>query len=127
MKETHIPRNARGRFDIPGKRAVELDLGDNDHTKYIVVQKELDPNLPTTYDSIKIEWLTAFGVRHRKADGTPGAFANIKYFAFLDALPPGKRLFTYYGGRVHELTPEAVEGKARVSFTVGDPPVGWGP
>jgi hypothetical protein len=127
MKESHISRNPRGRFDIPGKRAVELDLGDNDHTKYVVVKKELDSSLPETYDGVKIEWLTAFGVRRKKTDGTPGDYANIKYAVFMDELPSGKRLFTYYGGKVHELSPKTSAGKTRVDFTVGDPPLGWGP
>lgn len=127
MRETPINRNARGRFEIPGKRKVELDLGENDHARFIVVQKEIAPDLPSSYNGINIEWFNSFGVRHRKADGSQGDYADITYTVIMDALPVGKRLFAYYGSEVHELRFQTEGKQTRASLSVGDPPIGSGP
>lgn len=128
MKETAVSRNARGSFNIPGSRNVELDLGVNDPTLFAVVTKTIDPNLPTTSaDGVPIQWIAAFGVRKVNKNKTLGAYANVKYSVMMDALPAGKRLFAFYGGKLHELTFTTSGAKTRFELEVGDPPIGFGP
>jgi hypothetical protein len=128
MKETPVDRNAQGRYNIPGGRNVELDLGANDFTKLVVLEKELDPALPKTYERINIQWFAAFGIRRLKADKTMGDYADISYTVSIDALPADKRLFAYYGGQIHEITDfNTDKNKTRFTLTVGDPPIGFGP
>lgn len=129
MPEIPVNPSANRRFVIRGKRAVELDLGDHDLSQYVVVQKDIDPNAPSEWNGIKIDWFVSFGIRHRKPDQTPGDFADIPYTVILDALPTGKRLFAYYRGAVHELDfkPVGNSNKIKVTLSVGDPPIGSGP
>lgn len=127
MGESRVARNARGRFNIRGQRNVEVDLGGNDTEKFAVIEKELEPDLPATFDGIPIQWIAAFGVRHIKLDKTLGDFANIAYIVTLDAIPKGSRLFAYYGGEVHELTFTTKGNRTRLALEVGDPPIGFGP
>ncbi len=117
---------ANGRFTIPGRRNVEIDLGNNDLTKFIVVQKDIDPNAPAQWNGITIDWFVSFGVRSKNPNGTPGNFANITYNIILDPLPAGKRLFAYYDNQVHDLPFQAAGNKIRATLNVGDPPVGIG-
>ncbi len=124
-----------GRFTIPGRgkhaaRKLELDLGSNDPSKFVVVEKDMPTNLPTHKagdPNFKYEWFACFGVRHRKAGGQHGDFADIHYTITLDPLPAGKRLFAFYGGQVHELSTQSVGNRIKASLNVGDPPIGMGP
>ena len=129
MGETRVNRNARGRFNIRGKRNLEVDLGSNDHEKFAVVEKDLDPNLPeTSSDMVPIQWIAAFGIRHLKVDKTLGDYADVEYVATMDAIPKGSRIFTYYGNAVHEETNfETTGNRTRVVLKIGDPPIGFGP
>ena len=128
MKENPVSRNASGRFNIPGSRNVELDLGTNDPALYVVVTKEIDPNLPAaSADGVPIQWFAAFGVRLLNKDKSLGDYANIKYTIIMDALPAGKRLFAYYGGKLHERKFTTSGTKTRFDLEVGDPPIGFGP
>ncbi len=127
MSDTPIDRNARGRYEVPGRRNIEIDLGDNDPTQYAVVQKDIDPNIPTSFNGIQIEWFNTFGIRRRRRGKNLGDYANIPYTIFMDALPAGKRLFAYYGGAIHELSFQTEAGQTRASLSVGDPPIGYGP
>jgi len=127
MKETPVNRNARGKYQVRGRRNIELDLGDHDPALFAVIEKEMETNLPTSYDGITIEWVNSFGVRHRGRDGKLGGYANVPYTVVMDALPVGKRLFAYYGGQVHEITFQTEGNQTRASLAIGDPPIGLGP
>ena len=128
MAQTPIPKNPKGRYPVPGKKIVEVDLGSNDPKKFAVVQKPLDPKLPTSFEGIKITWFNAFGIRHRKANLTLGDYAEtVSYTIYLEAVPAGKSLFAYYGGQVHKIKFSIVAGETKATLTVGDPPIGWGP
>ncbi len=124
-----------GKYIIPGRgkhtaRKVEIDLGSHDASKFIVVEKDFPANLPTHKagdPNFKYEWFACFGIRHAKAGGVPGDFANIEYTLTLDPLPAGKRLFAFYGGQVHEVPTRSIGNKIRATLNVGDPPLGWGP
>ncbi len=127
MGEFRVVRNSRGRFNIRGQRNVEVDLGENDPEQFAVIEKDLEPNLPSTFDGVPIRWIAAFGVRHIKLDKNLGDYANIKYIVTLDAIPKGSRLFIYYGGEIHERTFTTKGNRTRVELEIGDPPIGFGP
>lgn len=124
-----------GRFIIPGRgkhaaRKLELDLGGNDPSKFVVVEKDMPTKLPTHKagdPNFKYEWFACFGIRHLKTGGRHGDFADIHYTIILDALPAGKRLFAFYGGQVHELPTQSIGNRIKASLNVGDPPIGMGP
>ena len=93
-----------------------------------VVTKEIAPNLPAaSADGVPIQWFAAFGVRLLNKDKSLGDYANIKYTIIMDALPAGKRLFAYYGGKLHERKFTTSGTKTRFDLEVGDPPIGFGP
>ncbi|GAB4503448.1 MAG: hypothetical protein Fur0043_04400 [Anaerolineales bacterium] len=124
-----------GRYVVPGRgkhaaRKVEIDLGHNDPRKFVVVEKDLPPGLPTHKEgdpNFRYEWFACFGIRHASASGRHGDFANIPYTIYLDPLPAGKRLFTFYDGQVHELATQKAGNKIKALLNVGDPPTGFGP
>jgi hypothetical protein len=126
---------ANGKFLISGRdqrgpRNVELDLGANDPGKFIVVTKDLPADIPAHKSGdpdFKYDWFACFGIRRKKADGSPGDFANITYNITLDPLPKGKKLFAYYGGQVRSLAYKTAGGKIKATLKVGDPPIGMGP
>ena len=117
---------ANGKFTITGRRNIDIDLGNNDVSKFVVVQKDMDPTVPAQWNGVTIDWFVSFGVRVRNADGSHGNFAAITYNVTLDPIPAGKRLFAFYNGRVQQLTFQAAGNKIRFSLNVGDPPVGIG-
>lgn len=138
MPETEVQPNAYGRFAVPGKVQVELDLGSNKTSDYGVVQKDMPGGLPTAYDGVNINWFNAFGVRQRKADKSLGDYANILY-TVTAPIPSGKRIFVYYANRIYEVKAQdgtgslqnlryrVVNGKTLIALTAGDPPIGYGP
>jgi hypothetical protein len=122
-----VNKNARGYYLVQGGKDVEIDLGENDTQEYAVVQKEIESGIPSEHNGIRIEWFNAFGIRRRGRDGSLGDYADIGYTVILEALPPGKHLFAYYGGQVHEIDFQTEAGFTRASLAVGDPPMGYGP
>ena len=139
MAETEVKQNASGRFTVPGKMNVDLDLGSNKPSDYGVVQKDLDTSqLPTAYDGVNINWFNAFGVRQRKADKSLGDYAKILY-TVITQIPSGKRVFVYYANRIYEVKPQDTagalqnlryrveDGKTKIALSAGDPPIGYGP
>lgn len=126
--EREVARNASGRYNISGKRNVELDLGSNDPKNFAVIEKDMDPAPPGEFDGVPIQWIAAFGVRKRGKDNKLGDFARIKYTVLIDAIPVGKRLFAYYGGQVVEIKEFSTTGnRTHFELEVGDPPIGFGP
>ncbi len=134
MAEKEI-KAKNGKFAFPGKgkhasRMFEIDLGDNDINKFMVVEKDMPANLPTQKaddPNFKYDWFTCFGIRKLKDNGQQGDFADITYTVTLDPLPEGKQLFAFYGGQVHSLSYRSTGNKIRATLNVGDPPIGMGP
>lgn len=133
-------RQNASRIPVPGKKPVEIDLGDQNPDDYSVGQKKIGSDVPTkSRDGITIEWFNAFGIRKKNKDGTLGDYADIAYTVVMDAIPSGKRLFAFYRGEVHEFTLQTgtaqlmdlyyrTEGdKTYAALSVGDPPLGYGP
>lgn len=138
MAETEVKQNASGRFTVPGKMNVDIDLGTNKPSDYGVVQKDIASGLPTAYDGVNINWFNAFGVRQRKADKSLGDYAKILY-TVIAPIPSGKRVFVYYANRIYEVKPQDTggalqnlryrveNGKTFIALNAGDPPIGYGP
>jgi hypothetical protein len=127
MNEAPANKNARGYYEVQGEKRLEIDLRDNDPNKFAVVKKDIDTGIPTKYGKLTIRWVNAFGIRHKKDDGSLGDFADISYTIIMDALEANQLLFAYYGGQIHQLQFESVGKLLRASLAVGDPPIGLAP
>jgi len=128
MDQKPIPKNAKGRYTVPGRKNLDVDLEENDPTRFAVVQKDIDPGLPASFDDVRIEWFNAFGIRRRKGNLTMAEYADaVQYSIVIPDWPSEKQLFTYYAGHVWKLAFTWEGTSIRASLDVGDPPVGWGP
>ncbi len=124
MAERRLQAGNNGLFSISSRGPkVDLDLAQNERSKFHVVEKDMPANLPTQYKGVTINWFACFGVRHRMADGSAGDFADVEYLIHLDQMP-GKTFLAFYDGAIHELSGETSGGKTHVRLNRGDPPVG---
>ncbi len=114
----------------PGsKRGVRLHLSDNSPDDWDAVEKDLDSTLPKTWkdpktgQEITITWFINVGVEP-KAGKSPRLS---KYKVSFAAFPPGKRIFAYHGGAVHEVSFSTSGDRSEIELNVTDPPLGSGP